>query len=56
MPQSKNSYEFGATEMTVRVDPKQEARFASQFEVQPSGQRRDSSFEAPLHFVAGLKR
>ena len=47
MPQSKNSYEFEATEMTVRVDPKQEARSASQFEGPPAGQRPDSSFEAP---------
>ena len=47
MPQSKNSYEFGAAEITVRVDPKQEARSASQFEGPPAGQRRDSSFKAP---------
>ena len=47
MPQSKNSYEFGATEMTVREDPKREARSASQFEGPPAGQQRDSSFEAP---------
>lgn len=56
MPQSQNSYEFGAAEITVRMDPKQKAPSVSQCEGRLAGQRLDSSFEAPGHSVAGLKR
>jgi hypothetical protein len=56
VPQSQNSYEFWAAEITVRMDPKQKAPSVSQFEGTPARQRLDSSFAGPGRSVAALKR